>query len=61
MLGQVLWRQDKTVPALAAFSMALFQEPSNREARDIVVDILTNTQDLDPPLLAIAREALSRR
>ena len=41
--------------------MALFQEPSNREARDIVVDILTNTQDLDPPLLAIAREALSRR
>lgn len=61
ILGQVLWRQDKTVPALAAFSMALFQEPSNREARDIVVDILTNTQDLDPPLLAIAREALSRR
>ena len=60
-LGEVLWRQEKTTQALAAFAMALSRDPANRTARELVVHILMTTPDLDPRLVAGAREALTGR
>jgi tetratricopeptide (TPR) repeat protein len=60
-LGEVLYRQEKPSQALAALAMAVAREPGNRVARELAVDLLMTTPDLDPRLVAGVREALGAR
>ncbi len=60
-LGQLYWLQEKNKPALVALALAVSIDPRNGPARELVVELLMTTPDLDPQLVASVREVLARR